>query len=110
MRKSIIIPAVAVLALAVSACGRSEPVNAADANVTEMNTSDAIEGTTNDSMTNVDAAAGTSDNMMGANGMMNGASNTTSNSTGSNSTGGAMGNMTDNSMSSNTAGNTTAPR
>jgi hypothetical protein len=75
MRKIVTLSAVAALAFAVTACGKTETVNAADANVTEMNTADAIEGTTNDSMTNVDAAAGASDNMMAA----NGAGNTTSN-------------------------------
>lgn len=75
MRKFVTLSAVAALALATTACGKSETVNAADANVTEMNTAEAIEGTTNDSMTNVDAAAGASDNMMAA----NGATNTTAN-------------------------------
>ncbi len=67
MRKFITVSAVAALALSVAACGKSEPANTADANVTEMNTADAIEGTTNDSMTNVDAAAGASENMTAGN-------------------------------------------
>jgi hypothetical protein len=75
MRKFVTVSAVAALALAVTACGKSETVNAADANVTEMNTAEAIEGTTNDSMTNVDAAAGASDNMMAANTTGNATSN-----------------------------------
>ncbi len=82
MRKIITLSAVAALALSLAACGKSESVNAADANVTELNTADAIEGTTNDSMTPVDAAAGASDNMMAGN---------------------AMGNATGNAMAGNTA-------
>lgn len=86
MRKFVTVSAVAALALATAACGKSESVNAADANVTEMNTAEAIEGTTNDSMTNVDAAAGASDNMMAANAAGNAtASNAAGNATATNS-------------------------
>jgi hypothetical protein len=64
MRKIVTFSMVAAAALAVSACGKSEPANSdANAMVTEMNASDAMEGTTNDSMTNVDGAMGASDNM-----------------------------------------------
>lgn len=84
MRKFVTVSAVAALALAVTACGKSETVNAADANVTEMNAAEAIEGTTNDSMTNVDAAAGASDNMMASNTADNAMSNATANVTAAN--------------------------
>ena len=68
MRKIVTLSMVAAAALAVSACGKSEPANSdANAMVTEMNSSDAMEGTTNDSMTNVDGAMGASDNMMAGN-------------------------------------------
>ncbi|CAN5316711.1 hypothetical protein BH09PSE3_BH09PSE3_24580 [soil metagenome] len=68
MRKIVTLSMVAAAALAVSACGKSEPANSdANAMVTEMNASDAMEGTTNDSMTNVDGAMGVSDNMMAGN-------------------------------------------
>jgi len=68
MRKIVTLSMVAAAALAVSACGKSEPANSdANAMVTEMNASDAMEGTTNDSMTNVDGAMGASDNMMAGN-------------------------------------------
>jgi hypothetical protein len=90
MRKFVTLSAVAALALAVTACGKTETVNAADANVTEMNTTEAVEGTTNDSMTNVDAAAGASDNMMAGNAM----GDTTTN---------AMGNATSTNASDNSA-------
>jgi hypothetical protein len=68
MRKIVTVSMMAAAALAVSACGKSEPANSdANAMVTEMNASDAMEGTTNDSMTNVDGAMGTTDNMMAGN-------------------------------------------
>lgn len=57
-----VIAALAVLMLA--GCGKKDAVgNTADANamVTEMSAAEALEGTTNDSMTNIDAAAGTTD-------------------------------------------------
>jgi hypothetical protein len=57
MRKIVTISAIAAAALALSACGKSETVDASNA-VTTMNEADATAGTTNDSMTNVDAAAG----------------------------------------------------
>jgi len=91
MRKFVTLSAVAALALSVAACGKSESVNAADANVTEMNTTEAIEGTTNDSMTNVDAAAGASDNMMASNTTTNATSNATDNATASNTADNAAG-------------------
>jgi hypothetical protein len=68
MRKIVTLSMVAAAALTVSACGKSAPANSdANAMVTEMNASDAMEGTTNDSMTNVDGAMGASDNMMAGN-------------------------------------------
>lgn len=49
---------VAAAALALAACGKTEEAPATDANATaEVNAADAVEGTTNDAMTNVDAAA-----------------------------------------------------
>jgi len=72
MRKIVTLSMVAAAALAVSACGTAETTNTTDANamVTEMNAGDAMEGTTNDTMTNADGAMGASDNMMAGNGMM----------------------------------------
>jgi hypothetical protein len=57
--------AVAGAALLVAACGSSQPVeNNTTANVEEMNAEDAMmDGTTNDMMTNTDAAMGNADNM-----------------------------------------------
>ena len=71
MRKIVTLSMVAVAAFAVSACGKTESTNTTDANamVTEMNSSEVLEGTTNDSMTNTDGAMGASDNMMGSNAM-----------------------------------------
>ncbi|MBA3897778.1 MAG: hypothetical protein H0X36_11745 [Sphingomonadaceae bacterium] len=69
MRKIVTLSMVAAAAFAVSACGKTENTNVMEANsmVTEMNATDAMEGTTNDSMTNVDGAMGASDNMMADN-------------------------------------------
>jgi hypothetical protein len=78
MRKIVTLSMVAAAALAVSACGKSEPANSdANAMVTEMNASDAMEGTTNDSMTNVDASMGASDNMAAGNMVADNAMGTT---------------------------------
>ncbi len=65
MRKIVTISMVAAAALAVAACGKTEATNATDANamVTEMNAGEALEGTTNDAMTNTDGAMGATDNM-----------------------------------------------
>ena len=50
---------VAAAALALAACGKTEEAPVADANTAaEVNAADAMAGTTNDAMTNVDAAAG----------------------------------------------------
>ena len=71
MRKIVTLSMVAAAALAVSACGKSETANTdANAMVTEMNATDAMEGTTNDTMTNVDGAMGASDNMTAGNATM----------------------------------------
>jgi hypothetical protein len=69
MRKIITVSMIASAALFVSACGKTESTNATDANamVTEMNAGEAMEGTTNDTMTNTDGAMGATDNMMAAN-------------------------------------------
>jgi hypothetical protein len=71
MRKIITISMVAAAALAVAACGKTETTNTTDANamVTEMNAGEAMEGTTNDAMTNTDGAMGATDNMVVANTM-----------------------------------------
>ncbi len=58
MRKIVTISAIAAAALALAACGKSETVDANNTAVTELNAADATADTTNDSMTNVDAAAG----------------------------------------------------
>ena len=69
MRKIITVSMVAAAALAVAACGKTETTNVTDANamVTEMNAGEAMEGTTNDTMTNTDGAMGATDNMAAAN-------------------------------------------
>lgn len=65
MRKIVTVSMVAAAALAVAACGKTEATNTTDANamVTEMNAGEALEGTTNDAMTNTDGAMGATDNM-----------------------------------------------
>ena len=71
MRKFVSISMVAAAALTVAACGKTETTNTTDANamVTEMNAGEAMEGTTNDMMTNTDGAMGATDNMMASNSM-----------------------------------------
>ena len=71
MRKIVTVSMVAAAALAVAACGKTETTNVTDANamVTEMNAGEAMEGTTNDMMTNTDGAMGATDNMMATNTM-----------------------------------------
>lgn len=71
MRKIVSISMVAAAALNVAACGKTEATNTTDANamVTEMNAGEAMEGTTNDMMTNTDGAMGATDNMMATNTM-----------------------------------------
>ncbi len=66
MRKIVTLSMVAAAALTVAACGKTEATNTTDANamVTEMNAGEAMEGTTNDMMTNTDGAMGATDNMM----------------------------------------------
>ena len=83
MRKIITLSAVAAASLLLTACGGSEPATTDNASVTEMNAADAMEGTTNDSMTNMDAATATG-NMTEMNSAMNatdGAMNATGNMT-----------------------------
>jgi hypothetical protein len=63
MRKIVTLSMVAAASLLVAACGGSEPAATDNAAVTEMNAADAMEGTTNDAMTNVDAATGADANM-----------------------------------------------
>ena len=55
MKKLMIVSLVAA-GLTVAACGKKE--EAVEANATELNEAVATEGTANDTMTNVDAAAG----------------------------------------------------
>ena len=71
MLKFVSISMVAAAALTVAACGKTETTNKTDANamVTEMNAGEAMEGTTNDMMTNTDGAMGATDNMMASNSM-----------------------------------------
>ena len=71
MRKIVSLSMVAAAALTVAACGKTETTNTTDANamVTEMNAGEAMEGTTNDMMTNTDGAMGATDNMMASNSM-----------------------------------------
>lgn len=57
MRKIVTLSMVAGAALLVAACGGSEPAATENAAVTEMNAADAMEGTTNDAMANVEAVA-----------------------------------------------------
>lgn len=65
MRKIVSLSMVAAASLALAACGGSEPAATDNATVTEMNAADAMEGTTNDAMTNVDGAMA-ADNAMAA--------------------------------------------
>lgn len=59
LNKAMIVSAIAVPALLVSACGSTEPAETVDnSTVTELPATDAMEGTTNDAMTNTDAATG----------------------------------------------------
>jgi len=72
MRKIVTLSMAASAALFVAACGQSETANTstdANAMVTEMNAGEAMEGTTTDTMTNVDGAMGATDNMMASNAM-----------------------------------------
>ena len=67
MRKIVTLSMIASAALIVSACGKTETTTTeANSMVTEMNATDTMEGTTNDTMTNVDGAMGAND-MMAAN-------------------------------------------
>lgn len=59
MRKIVTLSAIAAASLTLAACGSSETATTDNAMVTEMNAADAMEGTTNDSMTNMDAAMAT---------------------------------------------------
>ena len=63
MRKIITLSTVVAASLLVVACGGSQPAATDNAAVTEMNAADAMEGTTNDAMTNVDGAMGADANM-----------------------------------------------
>ncbi|MFM9976875.1 MAG: hypothetical protein ACKVOP_02355 [Sphingomonadaceae bacterium] len=72
MRKIVTLSMAASAALFVAACGQSETASTttdANAMVTEMNAGEAMEGTTTDTMTNVDGAMGATDNMMATNAM-----------------------------------------
>jgi hypothetical protein len=63
MRKIITLSLVASAALLVAACGKTETASADNVAAPEVNAADAMEGTTNDAMTNTDAAAGATANM-----------------------------------------------
>lgn len=63
MRKTATLSFAAVAALALVACGQTETATADNAAAPEVNATDAMEGTTNDAMTNTDAAAGAEANM-----------------------------------------------
>ena len=86
MRKIVTVSMIAAAALAVAACGKTETTNATDANamVTEMNAGEAMEGTTNDMMTNTDGAMGATDNMMVTNTVETNTMTTTTESNASN--------------------------
>ena len=86
MRKIVTVSMVAAAALAVAACGKTETTNATDANamVTEMNAGEAMEGTTNDMMTNTAGAMGATDNMMVTNTVETNTMTTTTESNASN--------------------------
>lgn len=59
LKRAIALSAVTSTALLLAACGSTEPAeNVGDATVTELNATDAMEGSTNDAMTNTDAAMG----------------------------------------------------
>ena len=76
MRKIVTLSMVAGAALLVAACGGTEPAATENAAVTEVNAADAMEGTTNDAMTNVDAAT-TANDAMAADANTTAAANTT---------------------------------
>jgi hypothetical protein len=63
MRKIVSFSLVAASALVLAACGQTETATADNAAAPEVNAADAMEGTTNDAMTNTDAAAGAETNM-----------------------------------------------
>jgi hypothetical protein len=67
MRKITVFAFVAAAALSVTACGKTETATADNAAAPEVNAADAMEGTTNDAMTNTDAAAGAATNAVDAN-------------------------------------------
>ncbi len=85
MRKIVTLSAIAAASLTLAACGGSETATTDNAAVTEMNAADAMEGTTNDSMTNMDAATTTGNmtdmNAMNAMNATDGAMNATGNMT-----------------------------
>ncbi len=85
MRKIVTLSAIAAASLTLAACGGSETATTDNAAVTEMNAADAMEGTTNDSMTNMDAATATGNmadtNAMNAMNATDGAMNATGNMT-----------------------------
>lgn len=62
MRKIVTVSMIAATSLFVAACGKTEQAPADNA-VTEMAPAEGAEGTANDAMTNVDAAAGADANM-----------------------------------------------
>jgi len=85
MRKIATVSMIAAAAFAVAACSKTESTNTVEVNATDMNAMAATEGTTNDTMTNVDGA-------MAANAMDNAAGNemNSTNAMGSTNTTNAM--------------------
>ncbi|MFM9852335.1 MAG: hypothetical protein ACKVOJ_05950 [Sphingomonadaceae bacterium] len=63
MRKIFALSLVTVAALSLAACGTTPTAAPENGTVTEVNAADAMEGTSNDAMTNVDAAVGADNNM-----------------------------------------------
>ena len=70
MRKIVTFSFAAAAALLVAACGQTETATDNMA-APEVNAADAMEGTTNDAMTNTDAAAGAEANAVDANAAAN---------------------------------------
>lgn len=80
MRKIVTLSFVAGAALLVAACGKTETATADNTSAPEVNAAEVMEGTTNDSMTNTDSAAGAEANMTAdANAVANAADNAAAN-------------------------------
>jgi uncharacterized protein YcfL len=64
MRKIATVSMIAAAAFAVAACSKTESTNTVVENAVDMNATNAMEGTTNDTMTNADNAMGNASNAM----------------------------------------------